>query len=73
MKIPQKIGRWIIRLVVGIILFFSLTGNDGIIDLYRTHRYQNDLVEEINNLQKIFLSYNIVTLLPTSINEKRFS
>lgn len=50
MKFPKKLGRWIFIAVLCVLLYFSLTGSDGLINLYRSHRTARRMTEEIKEL-----------------------
>jgi cell division protein FtsB len=50
MKLPKKIGRWILIAGIGLVLYFSLTGDEGILNLYRSHREAGRMAREIREL-----------------------
>ena len=47
MNRPKKIGRWIFIGIAIILLFFLLTGNDGLINMYRFHLATRNMSKEI--------------------------
>ncbi len=50
MKLPKKTGRWIVVAVLGVLLYFSLTGDEGLINLYNSHRKTEKMKHEIQEL-----------------------
>lgn len=59
MKIPKKTGRWIIGIVLLVLLFFTLTGSDGLINLYRTHLEVRQMNRKIEILKSAIDSLKI--------------
>lgn len=51
MKLPKKIGRWILIAVLLVLLYFSLTGDEGLINLYRSHYDTKKMKSEITELK----------------------
>ncbi len=47
---PKKLGRWILFLLLLVVLYFSLTGEVGLINLYRSHRETRRMKAEIDAL-----------------------
>jgi cell division protein FtsB len=52
MKLPKKPGRWILFAVLLTVLYFTLTGDEGLINLYRSHRETKKMKKEIAALNK---------------------
>ncbi len=50
MKLPKKSGRWIIGIGLVVALYFSFTGSEGLLNLYRIHRNINELESEIEQM-----------------------
>ncbi len=52
MNIPKKTGRWILFSLLCAVLYFSLTDEAGLINLYRERRQTNKMRSEIQELNK---------------------
>lgn len=50
MKLPKKTGRWILVAVLSVLLYFSLTGDEGLINLYRSHLKAQKMIHEVQEL-----------------------
>lgn len=58
-KVPKKTGRWIIILIVSSFLFFFLSGNDGLIALFKAHLENKKLEDRIGSLEKTIDSLEV--------------
>lgn len=60
MRLPRKKGRWILIGLGVVVLIFSLTGGEGLINLYRSHLASKRMASEMNQLHTAIDSLKIV-------------
>ncbi len=58
-KFPKKSGRLVLAIVLLVVLFFTLTGSDGLINLYRTHLEVRQMTQELEGLKSTIDSLKI--------------
>lgn len=63
MRVPKKTGRWIVIAVAGAVLYFFLAGEEGLVNIYLSHRKVLRIEEEIDRLR------NAIDSLKTEIRK----